>query len=891
MRLSIFFLLIALLSSLAAAQPDIRISPPDPPEPWMASDILVQSGARLGDTAIVVWGTTANLDDTAIVNVLQMQLFVDTISHGDRTIITDPQARPYGVVAALGTEDRFFVLWNDKRAGAPGMYLRAISRDGTSGSAELLSAGRLLSADSCRLVRMVNGDLLFIWTDIRSGKSAVYSRLLTPTGEIKGDERKLSDGNVKGVLSTPLLPGAYLVDPNGQAMIITSDGSLLPTRIPGFRLDRAYHINTDGSIAVIRDSVLNIYPSLFDSVAVRSIPLPSIRYALFPYATIRWDSGTYAVTVPLYFTEYAVSFRVRRLYLQPDGEWRDSTLYSRDQKVGYDGFSVAFSLTQPPRIQHGCNGVDQFSMILHANQYYAHGNIYPADFPFYYSVDATGEYQQLQEVARIPDCDIETSPVDVMRVPDSTFSIVDVVLLQDTLVIKKRLSADVAHRRVHYHHTSPSIFVSNDSLAIAWESARPQRTFFLGALDLDRDTVVAPKSFVPIPIPNPYTSVAPFGITAPGGRPIIGTSVYSVSSVGGNYWSNNNSYVLYGAMPNRWLPIKYFTNTSDKTYEYNNDHYAYDPNTNILLGIVSMGSLRTHVFEIDSAGKLIGDYQVQRFGAVAVAGLAEHRWMLIDSVSMNLYDEKELMLSVSLVNAAGSRFMRLLGPYLLRYYPTMGYDSAGHLRDSSVTFELYYLDSLQAGAIRSVVVRPASGMADLAVVQRPSDRSLHLLSGGGDGLHHMVLDSVLHRSDTDSVVSATRGRVAAPSGVFRGDSLYLAWEDYRDDMSVIYGRALGGLALTGDGKGMIENDLQMRVSPTPAREHVAVEFYLRSRGDVEIEIYDSMGRLIVQNVLKSLPVGPGRYEWNCRGIHPGAYFIRLSGPDGAQATRKVIVLD
>ncbi len=694
-------------------------------------------------------------------------------------------------------------------------------------------------------------------------------------------------------------------------MLFRPDGSFIATNISALRLTRPYHIGNDGAIAVIDSGRFIVSRSLFASVPEQIIPLNVDANAILQVSSIRRDSVGYSIIYPVFSVDIAgrgKTWMIHKLRVENGAAAVDSIIDTlvmqtiAGQVYGSEHFTIIDTA-----LHHACDGIDSIGIGLQVDIYYGHGSslhiVERADLE--YSVDQDGNFDHAKQL-RSSDAfgagfgrgcdDIISNKLAVRReglVPSSAI-IADIPVGDSTLRVS--IPVVMAMRGAGWNHRRPSIFVGNDSLAIVWESASPQRTFFLGALDFNRDTAVAPQSFVPA-APNSSTHVTVVTADAPGGRPVIATSLYQAHAVTLSDWVYSHTYSLYGALPDRWSPIKEFYNSSS-TYDFSNDHYSYDPNTRALLGIVSEGSAGTNIFRIDAIGKPIADYQVRRFGAVAVASLDEHRWLLVDSAGMDSYNGDVPERSIPLSSAADSRFMRLLGPYLLRYYPTMGYDSAGHLRDSSVTFELYHVDSLQAGAIRSAVVRPASGMADLAVVQRPSDRSLHLLSGGSDGLHHLVLDSVLRSNGSDSVVSATHGRVAAPSGVFRGDSLYVAWEDYRDGLSVIYGRVLGGLPLTGavrtpgDSNNIGEGDeLRMRVFPIPTRDYILVEFSLRSAGDLEIEIYDSMGRLILHNVLESLPIGPGRYDWRCRGIHPGVYFIRLSGPDGAQVTRKVIVLD
>jgi hypothetical protein len=79
------------------------------------------------------------------------------------------------------------------------------------------------------------------------------------------------------------------------------------------------------------------------------------------------------------------------------------------------------------------------------------------------------------------------------------------------------------------------------------------------------------------------------------------------------------------------------------------------------------------------------------------------------------------------------------------------------------------------------------------------------------------------------------------------------------------------LALSGD----------FRASPNPGRDHVAFLFNTDSEKSVSIRIYNMTGELVAQ-ISKVL--------WDCRGVAPGIYVVRITLPNGTVKKSKVAII-
>src|ERR1041384_2430419 len=124
-RLLAPLLLFLLCESIATAQRDLRLSPPRR-RAVIQPDALVQSAARIGARTLVAWGTSDWSADSSTYNLLRMQMLEDTSFLGAQRPAGSADARPFGYVQVIALDDRFLILWNDRRAGDSAAYARVV---------------------------------------------------------------------------------------------------------------------------------------------------------------------------------------------------------------------------------------------------------------------------------------------------------------------------------------------------------------------------------------------------------------------------------------------------------------------------------------------------------------------------------------------------------------------------------------------------------------------------------------------------------------------------------------------------------------------------------------------------------------------------------------------
>ncbi|MCF6239696.1 MAG: T9SS type A sorting domain-containing protein, partial [Candidatus Marinimicrobia bacterium] len=121
--------------------------------------------------------------------------------------------------------------------------------------------------------------------------------------------------------------------------------------------------------------------------------------------------------------------------------------------------------------------------------------------------------------------------------------------------------------------------------------------------------------------------------------------------------------------------------------------------------------------------------------------------------------------------------------------------------------------------------------------------------------------------------------------------------DTENSRSELLGRVLQYFAGTADVED-IENPLRFSISgiyPNPFNASVRIEYWLESRGDAALSIFDLHGREVLNQRISGQ--GPAQYTWQWNGLDQagralpsGAYLIRLQQGHQVTATRKLILL-
>jgi hypothetical protein len=278
-------ILLVLLSLTLSAQQDIRISPEGPTGFYQPADAQMQAGARIGSRALIVWGSSRQDATTGeIRNILRVQLLADTSHVGGQWTLTSDSAAPSSIVTVTALRDRFLVFWNDRRVGRPGIYMQVIDTNGLVLTPEIRfadrSAGNVVPP-TISAVGTPNDGYLIVWyrpADSTSGRT-LQARRVDATGAIDGDAINLGTAPyLSAILEYPGLPGTTILRMLNAPSRLVRNGRLDPRPIPtshfGFR--QRPHLNSDTSIAVVDSAGVGFYASIFDSIPVRRVVIPSM---------------------------------------------------------------------------------------------------------------------------------------------------------------------------------------------------------------------------------------------------------------------------------------------------------------------------------------------------------------------------------------------------------------------------------------------------------------------------------------------------------------------------------------------------------------------------------------------------------------------------------------
>ncbi|MCE7933861.1 MAG: hypothetical protein DYG96_04625 [Chlorobi bacterium CHB2] len=200
--------------------------------------------------------------------------------------------------------------------------------------------------------------------------------------------------------------------------------------------------------------------------------------------------------------------------------------------------------------------------------------------------------------------------------------------------------------------------------------------------------------------------------------------------------------------------------------------------------------------------------------------------------------------------------------------------------------EIYSEDSLAirlrifslAGKLRYEKMLNYKNKSPFVVGQSPTTKEIFLLRGGNDGVKLTMMNSQLKNLVDggsgmpifDTPISTTRDSVGMVSGVFRNDTLFAVWEDFRND-SDIYGNAWkrpsdliapGFIPPSPDTTNAPTPDTTntptppfsdstknsmfaiIRVIPIPANDLLVFQLQPLKQGVVTLHIVDALGKIV-----------------------------------------------
>jgi len=108
---------------------------------------------------------------------------------------------------------------------------------------------------------------------------------------------------------------------------------------------------------------------------------------------------------------------------------------------------------------------------------------------------------------------------------------------------------------------------------------------------------------------------------------------------------------------------------------------------------------------------------------------------------------------------------------------------------------------------------------------------------------------------------------------------------------IVFYRNLGDSHVTDFQREFGLNDYKLFQNyPNPFNSSTTVTFSLPTTSQIEIAVYDNLGRKVMTLIKGLQSIGLNKVEWNAGGLSSGIYYISLEGSEIERQTRKVILV-
>ncbi|MBS1911919.1 MAG: hypothetical protein JST22_08040 [Bacteroidetes bacterium] len=229
----------------------------------------------------------------------------------------------------------------------------------------------------------------------------------------------------------------------------------------------------------------------------------------------------------------------------------------------------------------------------------------------------------------------------------------------------------------------------------------------------------------------------------------------------------------------------------------------------------------------------------------------------------------------------GLRYQRLNGDRYLRTF--VGPDTAHY------TVELYDLAGTKLG---SRLIEHADAQPYTFITENGEDGDLGFIAANSDGAYAMVLDRDLNaRTDLKRITRGTDTTFYPTAGFF-GDTLYAAWQDNRNHVPDIYGRAYatGTFVFAVDPAEYRPHALELSgVAPNPAHTEASITVGATAGGNLLFEIVDNRGCVVKTIATGAIEAGQHQMLLDVSDLPSGSYQLVAHTGRSSASARLVVV--
>lgn len=929
LRLYELALLLALTTTAAAVAQlptDIQLSPIEPVRSQLPAEYRIESAAQKGDRTLIAWVTSRSVARDSIAGELHAQIAEGRRPVGARIVLTGEGAHPASFLRVLPLGSDFLIVWNDSRSDAAGIYAMVLDTLGA-----VVIGERRLGPPAVR--HGVFGIRVFAAGQSDGGYQLFWhvndgARTWT-TGLRIASDGTLSDAKEIGHILHSIRrfaakPDIWFLQFDSSAVVVNGDGAVAEGEANSALGNDMFLPDDDLSILRLKGATLERYASPFTEGPTWGVTVPFPDSVISGSGTFGQDStGSYSI---IYATEsitgtqsssgwFILEFWKRRFSIA-DGSFADSVelLFRRKEINGqYSHPNGALLRVAKASSEIGCDRSARTVFDIERREIY-HGDLTaPSRTEWTVSVSPSGAFRETSVGFR-DDCFRED--LHVSRDSSATDLTIVWEATRDTL----HLEAPVASYAIEVAQQRPKLLAgAGDVPFLCWGDEEGRE--IVARLPRLLETAV-PFDTLTIPLAWKMVETTPnasFGILAAG--PQASSRISRTTRTGAVILDNQLFYADVRSHPTSsterlgntsltvgipgdggWISVQEGEWTRD---------FGITLRFGDLLGMSADGEFVIGVFSTYWDGNTIvptdlaevtpphSIYRFGRDGTVRFAGVnldvtEPGFWMPLGTPNRFLVVQRDAGLVVQagtiisefpLAAAVGrqrvvpldvGRFLRLretgIGMIAIDMHDTAGRVLAeGEVVDSS--YDLF--DTEHTSII------PRSSDSAVAVLWRTKD----------DGVHGMLLNQALQVIVRDTVLSATRDSVGRLSGLFVGDLLVCAWEDFREDgYADIYGNMIlfpsapvtdtaSDLSASAPGAAA-----RISVYPNPARDIVRVRFSTRTTRNSILQVTDMAGREVRRESVfsgseglslhvGSLPTGLYRLEWTSDTIRVGARIV------------------
>lgn len=910
---------------------DVQLSP-EPASYLLAAELRIQSAATIGATTLVVWGTAVAKQQAAgVQGVLRFQLLRDTVPIGLQRTLHNAEAMPYQVVRVLDLLDRYLVVWNDRRESDRGIYAQIVDTAGNLVSGEVKLGDGAIQADSLLWrLRSATGWVV-VWQESSAGGSLQEIRL-DEQGNVTGKPTMLAAGAFCQGQQFSAMPNLLLLkDQSGSVSAFWSDSGTAPHQLPSDNFKGSYYLDAEGSLLVLKDSTLSFYNSFADTIPTKNLRLSFGPNLLRGTQTVmKDDTGGISVfymreriqQIDVFYTSH-----IYRQVIQGDTLGKKDTIavlkFLDYTNGGLSGYRTKFDMAS---ISQGFNNTTLVTVrfIEEEIQNYMPYRRLPKFVTFAHSNVFIGPFQNSALPNSLRRLGINGPPTE--RRKFDTVSSVSLMISGGEHTVTATIAGDAINTPQEF----PNVMEREGKLLVTYKQPEDKARYTIGVWNTATPSALRMLRPLDIPVYDNFPSAAEnyrseVRVLNGMNNTILQNFIYQRKETQTHGQPTTISYQgedrYYVATDTGWcLSIK-FAHAAFEMVGIRTDRlsmhglgFQFEPEQKYIYGCEVLGSdppvpvdSGRFTYAMDSKGEVkwnIPDAPKNlRYGSYdsmnAIIPIAEKEFLAVYPASQQRLNDTAVIAQSFLPPLKREmdyqRYLGLRNKRYLRYYSTQSAPNTLWLDIFSHSGKLLDSTSLQFNI-------PAS---KIAIAQNPTDRSLALLYGGVGGAKLTLLSEQLRvQQDMDAgnvllqnyPVSATRDTVGLVAGMFRNDTLFVVWEDFRNGKPDIYST---GWQVP---KNMVAPILPpppvvistgqpiaiIAAAPIPCNDQIIIQHQLAESGVVVFDVLDELGKNVKQ-ITKKLPQGLSESQLTTHDLFPGIYVLRISSQHGEAVTRFLVV--